>query len=265
MSVVTCLVVLATSVGSSLACPQSLKSVYADMHDGDEKLVTISDESVTIEPSSDSQKWTVSATLDRNHCDASVNFKVPGKPNPPPVNLLATFWTSVAVGAKKSTWEFTDPSGTLANESYPLNTWVELHPESQDEQSHPEAVCPTSFESVFADMHDGDKKFVTISGTKMTIEPRDNNQTWVVNAVIDPKACKASINFNVPGKPSPPPVALVSTLWTSFSVDLSGKLVSKATFEFTDPSGTLAAPDYPLNLWVQLGHATRRGGETLFS
>lgn len=263
MRVVMCLVTLTTLLGSSLACPQSMKSVYADMHDGDKKLVIISDESLTIEPSGNSQHWTVNAALDRNHCDASINFNVPGKPSPPPVNLLATLCTSVAVGAKKHTWEFTDPSGKLAEKSYPLNSWVELHPNSQDDHAHPAVACPTSFESVFADMHDGDRKLVTISGTSMTIKPSDNNQTWEVKAVIDPKACKANIDFNVPGKPSPPPVTLVSTLWNSFSVDLSGKIVSKATFEFTDPSGTLAAPDYPLNLWVQLGQTEGRDVEIL--
>lgn len=103
--------------------------------------------------------------------------------------------------------------------------------------------------AIYADMHDGDKKEVTISGTSLTIKPSGNNQTWIVKSTVDPKSCTASIDFNVPGKPGPPPVNLLATMVSS--VDYHGDV--KSEFEFTDPSGTLAAPAMPLNQWVELG------------
>merc|ERR1712187_205082 len=95
-------------------------------------------------------------------------------------------------------------------------------------------------------MHDGDQKAITISGSKMTIKPHANNQSWVVETTWDPQRCAAIVNFDVPGKPNPPPVSLTVTLWTSYS----SKGEKKTEFEFTDPSGKL--PAGPLNRWVQL-------------
>ena len=66
------------------------------------------------------------------------------------------------------------------------------------------AECPTDFSATFADMHDGDQKTVAISGAAMTITPANNNETWVIAAELDPVWCNATIDFNVPGKPSPP-------------------------------------------------------------
>merc|ERR1712039_980659 len=104
----------------------------------------------------------------------------------------------------------------------------------------------TSLQAVYADMHDGDRKEVTISGTSITVRPSGNNQSWVVKSELDSTSCSASIDFNVPGKPSPPPVSLTATLWyTSLAATLAGK----TEFEFTDPSGTLAPASSPLNHW----------------
>merc|ERR1719149_345021 len=114
-------------------------------------------------------------------------------------------------------------------------------------------ACPTQdTKMVYADMHDGDKKEVTISGTSMTIKPSGNNQTWVVKANLDAKSCSAIIDFNVPGKPGPPPVNLTATLIGSIT-GWPRNVQQKTLFEFTDPSGTLASKDFPLNHWVQLG------------
>merc|ERR1711963_993883 len=99
-------------------------------------------------------------------------------------------------------------------------------------------------------MHDGDKKEITVSEGKVTIKPSGNNQTWVVKTELDSKSCSANIDFNVPGKPGPPPVNLTATL--RYSVSAGGK---KSEWEFTDPSGTLASADFPLNHWVEISSA----------
>ena len=111
--------------------------------------------------------------------------------------------------------------------------------------------CPTAFSATFADMHDGDQKTVAIDGTAMTITPAGNNETWTISAVLDPTWCNATVDFDVPGKPSPPPVALTASAVFATSPALGdGALL----WEFTDPSGTLVegAPLYPLNMWIQL-------------
>ena len=103
--------------------------------------------------------------------------------------------------------------------------------------------------AVFADMHDGDKKSITMDGESMTIEPYDNNETWVIHAPMDANYCNATIDFNVPGKPNPPPVNLTATFWLMV---LPSTSKHKIALEFTDPSGTLAPSDVPLNVWIMV-------------
>ena len=102
---------------------------------------------------------------------------------------------------------------------------------------------------VFMDMHDGDCKSVTRDGDSMTIKPHDNNETWVVHALIDSTHCNATVDFNVPGKPNPPPVNLTATFWRMVHPSTSEY---KSALEFTDPSGTLAPPTMPLNVWIMV-------------
>ena len=103
--------------------------------------------------------------------------------------------------------------------------------------------------AIFADMHDGDKKKAKIAGRQLTIQPYDNNESWVVNAGIDIVHCNATVNFNVPGKPNPPPVNLTLTIWEMVH---SGPPNRKTAFEFTDPSGALGSSKTPLNIWVMI-------------
>jgi len=228
-------------------------AVYADMHDGDQKEVSISGTSLTIKPSGNDQSWTVNAVIDTTFCNASIDFNVPGKPNPPPVSLTATVLLSNSFGPGGATVlkrivEFTDPSGTLAGASFPLNQWV---PVDTREVAPLSLRCVDSFWGIYADMHDGDEKEVRVSDGALTIRPSGNDQIWQVDATLDATYCNASINFNVPGKPSPPPVSLTATLWGASSATPTG-FNSKAVFEFTDPSGTLAAASFPLNHWVEV-------------
>ena len=102
--------------------------------------------------------------------------------------------------------------------------------------------------AVMADMHDGDQKTVAVSasGDLLTITPYGNNQTWTTSAkLLDD--CTAEVDFNVDGKPDPPPCLLQATLY-----ELVGKTEVKAALGFTDKTGTITDdPTYPLNTWIQ--------------
>jgi len=100
-------------------------------------------------------------------------------------------------------------------------------------------------------MHDGDKKVISVKNSKMMITSANSSQTWVVKSDLD-EFCGAMVNFNVPGKPSPPPVPLAVHFW-----QLTGSNQgTKNSLEFTDPSGTLAVPGFPLNSWIQMDDVT---------
>merc|ERR550537_79531 len=99
---------------------------FFDMHDGDEKIVTANAFDFQIHSANKSQGWDVYGTFDTN-CVATVNFRVPRKPNPPPVNLTMTMYIMSDQDNKyfRNGFEFTDPSGTLAPPTQPLNFWVQ--------------------------------------------------------------------------------------------------------------------------------------------
>merc|ERR1712187_249367 len=218
--------------------------VFADMHDGDEKEVTISGSDMTIKPHGSDEEWVVNTKIDCTTGKATVDFDVPGKKDHPPVPIQATLFTSLsASGTRKHTFIYNDVSGTIVDDpTLPLNQWVG---EASDESAR-KPRCPEKLDAVFKDIHDGDQKQVTIEGEKMTIVPSGGDQKWIVNAEIDRESCTAVIDFNVPGKPDFPPVNLTATYWLEYA----NKRNINDAFEFTDPSGTL--PAGPLNRWVML-------------
>ena len=115
-------------------------------------------------------------------------------------------------------------------------------------------ICDQGFRYIMQDMHDGDQKqldltVLPVRGYVLTITPHGNNQTWVVKtANWDAMHCNASIDFNVPGKPAPPPVPLTLSF---FNADGDSLPLSMRRFAvFNDPSGTLAPSGTPLNAWV---------------
>ena len=101
--------------------------------------------------------------------------------------------------------------------------------------------------AIFADMHDGDQKAVEISGDTLTIKPHGNDETWEVVSALDLTYCNASIDFNVPGKPSPPPVNLTAELWSMQAPELN---LANYALKFVDHTGTVGTE--PLNMWVQI-------------
>ena len=88
-----------------------------------------------------------------------------------------------------------------------------------------------------------------MKNSKLMITSADPKQTWTVKADLD-EFCGATVNFNVPGKPSPAPVPLAAHFWHLSAAATSHG--SKNSLEFTDPSGTLAVPGFPLNSWIQM-------------
>ena len=99
---------------------------------------------------------------------------------------------------------------------------------------------------VFADMHDGDQKHVLWSRGHVIVTPFNNDRSWTVVAPVDLQTCEMYVDFNVSGKPNPPPVSLTATFYTL-------QPAAKYAIEFTDPSRTISATsDFPLNYWIQL-------------
>jgi len=142
--------------------------------------------------------------------------------------------------------------------------------------------CPTQLDQLFADMHDGDQKgqmralastpqclhvlhravgsdgiyrlvhlscppVVKIDGMNVTITSGNPTQTWVVATSMDPETCSAIVDFDVEGKPNPPPVPL-----TMVVIHAEYSAGAGVWFTFVDPTGTLAEPTYPLNAWVAI-------------
>jgi len=220
------------------------KTVFADMHDGDEKVVSISDGAMTIRSADESQTWQVNTNLDCETRKAMVDFDVPGKDDHPPVPIQATMFKSNSAASSKTTFVFTDTSGQLVDDpTLPLNDWV-----AETSVQGRGIECPQELSLVFKDTHDGDMKTVQIKGEAMTITPAASDDDWIVNAKFDPTSCSAMVDFNVPGKADHPPVPLLATYW----VERASREDTRQAFEFTDPSGTLAAASKPLNRWIGL-------------
>lgn len=240
-------------------------TVFLDMHDGDMKQIApaeLHSFDFFILPYNNSQKWVVKGTFDVN-CVATIDFHVPGKPAYPPVNLTMTLWIMGSSDERltKLGLEFTDPSGTLAPPEQPVNFWVQKEWPHQEQQPavvtktmvpRPDDQClPTATGTglVEHDMHDGDEKLLKTheQGGKelLSITPYANKQTWSVQAEFDDE-CIASVNFDVPHKPNPPPVRLNARVWGMASI--AG--ANKNAILFTDPSGTIASPNITLNAWL---------------
>lgn len=247
---------------ASAACLGTQPAVFYDMHDGDMKLVTpapMPSLEFAIQPYNNSESWLVYGTFDDN-CEASVDFNVPHKPNPPPVNLTLTMWIMMSTDGVYSTLglEFTDPTSTVAPAQEPVNFWMQgswPKPNSieskgalnQDEESISESCIETTafHDFLVHDMHDGDMKALKETRGTLHIKPYHNNQSWAVDAKFGAD-CAANVDFNVPGKPEPPPVPLSTRVWGLESI--AG--ASKNALIFTDPSGTIASAKAPINAWV---------------
>merc|ERR1712107_590614 len=77
----------------------------------------------------------------------------------------------------------------------------------------------------------------------LKIEPKEG-KPWEVRADVDSGFCNATVDFNVPGNPDPPPVDL--TVSIKFLMDTFGAF--QYLMEFTDPTGALGPG--PVNQWA---------------
>ena len=251
-STIVLLSLLAKATGS---CLGTQPTVFHDPHDGDYKVITEPYPYLAfeIQPYNNSENWVVYGTFDDN-CVATVDFNVPHKPNPPPVNLTMSLYIMQYEGIpNRLGLEFTDPSSTLAPANRPVNFWV-LHkwPKPLDTQrilkdrklAFPNSESCTESQ-VVNDMHDGDQKSLTVKRDSLRITPHDNHQKWSVDSEFD-RTCAAKVNFDVPGKPNPPPVPLKMEVWQMVSI--AG--ASKDSFLFSDPSSTIAPASTTLNVWT---------------
>ena len=120
---------LVAAASEGRGCPAAGSSgVFSDMHDGDEKTVSFGEATLTITPHGGNQSWTVTAPLDRAHCNASVDFNVPGKADFPPCAIGATVHAMDGGAAPRFSVEFTDPLGCLlpGKPTYPINSWLQV-------------------------------------------------------------------------------------------------------------------------------------------
>lgn len=147
------------------------------------------------------------------------------------------------------TWDTTAASiydNMTRQELFELNSRTGHWPSWGTPRPRPGGLC-SGVDAVFFDMHDGDEKRIVTEGSTLTITPHGNNETWSVQSELDDN-CKAIVDFNVTGKPSPPPVPLQGQFWLMSAFNSAPKL----TFEFTDPSATIVpSTTQPLNHWVQ--------------
>ena len=235
-------------------------AVVGDMHDGDQKEMRILSGRLIITPYGNNETWRVDSTIDAASCSAMVDFNVKGKPNPPPCSLNITLWTAInAVDDIKAIWEFTDQTDAckFGDPGSPLNTWIQLNhqpktpPTTSLDASSSIFECPSTGNVTYGDMHDGDAKSVAVAGTALTIRPSGNTETWQIDAELTPGSCSASVDFNVPGKPSPPPCNLAATAWS-----LTNALGAvKHAWEFADPKDMCKFPSpqagEALNQWFE--------------
>lgn len=201
-------------------CPTTLSATFQDIHDGDSKNVTIENGVMTISGSN----WHTSLNLDPRTCIGSVDFNVPNKTNPPPTNLTLALMSSFASESScnsPSTYvlSFSGPGDTTM---LPLNQWVEQGGSNQigtNFTCFPEDQAARTW--FYADMGDGDQKVVVTdcSGTadtcSLTITPKTTAENWTIHGQVSKSNCSGMVNFDVPGKPNPPPFPLLATFRVS--------------------------------------------------
>lgn len=107
-----------------------------------------------------------------------------------------------------------------------------------------QAPCAQDFpDTKFQDLHDGDVKTVSLSGSTLTM---GQEGIWSLTTTVDPKTCQAIVDFSTTTKPDQPPVPLVATV--AVAVGAAGD--EAVQIIYTDETGELNDdPVYPLNIW----------------
>ena len=240
--VTVCVSTVVASAGAS--CGSTTNEAFVDMTDGDTKNVTLTEQGeITISQSATStvKAWSVTSVLDLTTCVATVDFSKSAKPPPyPPVPLHARVLQST-VGTLLLEW--TDPSGTLKPPDYPLNVWT-------TEDALPAAEACRLFNATpYQDLHDGDIKYVQLAlapASDSLVLTMSQPGIWNLTTPMDPKTCKATVDFSKSTKPKYPPVPLVVSVSVASGSDQRDRIM----LTFTDPTATISpAPGFPLNIW----------------
>jgi len=224
-------------VGPPYICPWPQSSstfLFADMHDGDQKNVTFGEGHFITLSQDGPVPWDLTAKFDIFSCTATIDFSKSKKPAKPPVPLKATLKQT---RVDTYLFEFTDPSGTLnPDKTYPLNLWT------TEKEAPAKAPCIGFPDMPFQDMHDGDVKTVSLQNNILTM---GQSGVWNLSTPLNPKTCKATVDFSKSSKPAKPPVPLVVSV-TSTHDDVDGSII----MTYTDPSVTISpSPTFPLNIW----------------
>lgn len=239
-ALVTMLLPAAALTGPS--CGSLTNELFADMHDGDAKNITVS-EGGTLTISQDAPvAWSLSVPLDLKLCTAMVDFSKSKKPAHPPVPLKVAI-KQTTVGTML--FEFTDPSGTLnPDKIYPLNVWTtEVEMPAAD-------ACPAFAKTQFQDMHDGDVKSVSVANGLLSLGQAG---IWNLTTPLDPKTCKATVDFSKSDKPGYPPVPLVVSVATASGNDGLHSVI----MTWTDPTKTISpSAGFPVNMWEEVNGRT---------
>jgi hypothetical protein len=231
------LVALGSALPTGPSCGSITGEIFADMHDGDAKNVTLTEQGVITLSQTLPVAWSVTSKIDLDTCVASIDFSKSSKPDKPPVPLNARVLQS-SVGTLLL--EFTDPSGTLnPNKTYPLNLWTTI-----DALPAADACAIFATTSFQAMGHDDDIKSVSVS--KDHVLTMGQTGVWNLTAAVDPKTCKATIDFSKSAKPKYPPVPLEVTISVASGNDHRDRII----LTFRDPSKTISpSATYPLNIW----------------
>ena len=229
---------LATLGFTNGQCGTFNKLTFADMGDGDEKIVSVAGLSLTL--SQNEPLWNLTATLDEADCTASIDFSKSDKPGYPPVPIIAQI-LQTSVGTIEIEW--TDNTGSLNEDStYPLNIWTTVELLGNTNK------CATFDATKFQDLHDGDVKSVSVSSTGELKMGQEG--IWDLTTTVDPVTCQAIIDFSLTTKPDQPPVPLIATVIVASGETQEDPKEPRIQLVFTDNTGTLNDDStYPLNIW----------------
>lgn len=236
---------IAPHVSGEMCAPVVVSGIYNDMHDGDSKNVVLSgDHDILISSTNKTQTWKVEGMLHED-CGNTFNFDVPGKPNPPPKPIQGRFVAMHNLATSKLTsfgglWSFEDDKI--------VNVWIHPKTGSEEDGRARSACVPDIINGVYDDMHDGDSKLVQMDASRsVTITSCDKSQKWVVKGQLKDD-CQNLFNFNVPGKPNPPP-ELIHGEFVAMRTLGTSKLVSSGTlWSFSDGK--------VVNAWVKSNKKT---------
>ena len=111
--------------------PPNMYAIFQDMHDGDQKCTFTTggyNPTICIKPYNNSESWETKLYFNTTRCSGMVDFRVPGKPNPPPIPLTLTYLDGKLASYDKrpdvKILAFNDFTGSLGPPATPLNMWI---------------------------------------------------------------------------------------------------------------------------------------------